>query len=121
MNRIERLIWEETQLKAIERPQRESRGTTRAKLMSMGILVGLIALLASVVSMPPLEDAVVRALVPTSVFFPAVTAPNPASDVGAWAAAPSRDTEDGVEKAAPQDDPPENRQTSNASRMAGSP
>jgi hypothetical protein len=106
MNRIERLIWEETQLKGIERLQRESHGTTGAKLILIAILVGFIALLASRVSIPPLDDAVVRALVPTSVFYTPIAAPNPASDVGTSAATSSRDTVDEVERAAPQDDPP---------------
>ena len=96
MNRIERLIWEETQLKEIERQQRKSPGMTGAKLILIALLagliallVGLIALLASRVSMPPPDDAVVRALLPTSVFYTPFAAPNPASDVGPSPAASS--------------------------------
>ena len=106
MNRIERLIWEETQLKEIERLLRKSHGMTGPKLILIALLVGLIALLASRVSMPPLDDAVVRALVPTSIFYTPVAAPNPASDVGPSAGMSSRDTADEMERAAAQDDPP---------------
>ena len=106
MNRIERLIWEETQLKEIERLQRKSHGIRGAKLILIALLVGLIALLASRVSIPPLDDAIVRALVPTSFLYPPVAAPNPANDVGPSAGRSSRDTADDVERAAAQDDPP---------------
>ena len=81
MNRIERLIWEETQLKEIERLQRKSHGIRGVKLILIALLVGLIALLASRVSIPPLDDAKVRALVPTSFLYTPVAAPNPANDV----------------------------------------
>ena len=107
MNRIERLIWEETQLKEIERLQQKSHGMTGAKLILIAILVlvGLIALLAPRVSMPRLDDAVVRALAPTSFFYTPVAAPNPASDVGPPPATSSRDTADEMERTAAQDDP----------------
>jgi hypothetical protein len=77
-----------------------------AKLILMAILVGLIALLASRVSMPPFDDAVVRALVPTSLFYTPVAAPNRASDVGTSAGTFSHDTAGEVERAAPQGGPP---------------
>ena len=105
MNRIERLIWEETQLEAIERPRRKSRGTPGAKLWSIAVVVGVAALLASRLSIPPLDDAVVRALVPTSVFY-TPAGPSPARDVGPAAGASSQDTAGEVEKAEPHDDPP---------------
>ena len=94
MNRIERLIWEETQLKEIERLQRKSHGIRGAKLILIALLVGLIALLASRVSMPPLDDAIV-----TSFLYTPVATPNPANDVGPSAGRSSRDTADDVERA----------------------
>ena len=119
MNRIERLVWEETQLKGLESRQREPEGTTGSKLMSIAILVGLVALLASVVPIPPLDDAVVRALTPTSVFFTPAARPNPASEPGRSAATSSRDTADEVETAAPRDDPPTAASADGKGKIAG--
>ena len=105
MNRIERLIWEETQLKEIERQRRESPGMRGAKLILIALLVGLIAVLASRMWMRPLDDAVVRALLPTSVFYTLFVTSNPASDAGPPPVTSSRDTADEMERTAAQDDP----------------
>jgi hypothetical protein len=44
MNRIERLLWEEANVKEIARPK--SRGSTCAKVVSIALLVGALGLLA---------------------------------------------------------------------------
>ena len=106
MNRIERLIWEETQLKEVERLQRKSHGMTGAKIILIAMLVCLIALVASRVSMPPLDDDVVRALVPTSVFFTCGRRAKPGKRRRAFGIQLRRDTADEMERAAAHDEPP---------------
>ncbi len=106
MNRIERLIWEETQLKEIARLQRESHGSRGAKFISIMVLVGVIALLASRVSIPPLGEAVTQALAPASIVYSPVAKPSKARDAGTSAATMSRGAADGAADATPRDDPP---------------
>jgi hypothetical protein len=45
MNRIERLLWEEANLRDMER--RRSRGATFARALSIGLAVGMFVLLAA--------------------------------------------------------------------------
>jgi hypothetical protein len=97
MNRIERLVWEETQLATIQRLQRESHGRRSAKVAGVIALVGAVALLANRVPLPHLDDVVVQALTPASIFCTPVAAPNPGGDVRCAAATDPRDpaVEDG--------------------------
>jgi hypothetical protein len=81
MNRIERLIWEETQLATIQGSQRETLGMRGAKVVAIVALVGAVAILATRVSIPHLDDVMVQALAPSSIFYTPVAAPNRASDV----------------------------------------
>ena len=94
MNRIERLVWEETQLATIQRLQRESHGRRSAKVAGVIALVGAVALLANRVPLPHLDDVVVQALTPASIFYTPVAAPNPGSDVGRATETGSRDPAD---------------------------
>ena len=106
MNRIERLIWEETQLKELERGQRKPHGMTGMRFILIAILVTLIALTASRVWTRPLDDAVVRALAPTSALYMPAPRPNKASAIGPSTATSSSEIAGDVEKAAAHDDPP---------------
>ena len=94
MNRIERLIWEETQLATIQRSQRESLGMRGAKVVAIVALVGALALLATRVSIPHLDDVTVQALAPSSIFFSPVAAPKPSSNVRRATNTQSRDPAD---------------------------
>jgi hypothetical protein len=98
MNRIERLIWEERQLATIQRLQRESHGRRSAKVAGVIALVAAIALLANRVPLPHLDDVVVQALTPASIFYTPAAAPNPRSDV-------RRATETGARDPADEDGP----------------
>jgi hypothetical protein len=97
MNRIERLMWEETRLSAIRRLERESRRPIGAKVISVMFLVGVMALLANRVPIAPVYEAVVPAQVAVM---------KPAREIAPSAAAPSRDIEDSAASAVRQDDPP---------------
>ena len=55
MNRIERLLWEEENLQEMEKPK--PRGSMFAKALSIGLLVGVIALLAARPWPPSFYDA----------------------------------------------------------------
>ena len=44
MNRIQRLLWEETLMDGIERLQRKSRGATGMKILTSMLLMGMIAI-----------------------------------------------------------------------------
>jgi hypothetical protein len=94
MNRIERLVWEETQLATIQRLQRESHGRRGAKVAGVIALVGAVALLANRVPLPHLDDVVVQALTPATIFHAPVAAPNPGSDVRRAAGTDTRDPAD---------------------------
>jgi len=106
MNRIERLIWEETQIATIARMQRDARRTSRAKFVSIAFLVGVVALLASRVSIPPLGETLVQALAPASIVYTPATAPKPARGAESRAAAPAHDANDATASPRRQDDPP---------------
>ena len=80
MNRIERLIWEETQLKEIERSRQGSRGSRGAKVISIAAVVGAIALVAFQVSIPRLDESVTRALAPASIVYTPAGKPTKARD-----------------------------------------
>ncbi len=75
MNRIERVLWEETQLAMIQRVRGDSLGRG-AKVVAIVALAGAVALLATGVSIPRPDDVVVQALTPASIVY----APYPASD-----------------------------------------
>jgi hypothetical protein len=94
MNRIERLIWEETQLATIQHSQRKSHGMKGAKAAGVMALVGAVALLAARVPLPHLDDVMVQALTPASMFYRPVAAPNPGSDVRRSTETDSRDPAD---------------------------
>jgi hypothetical protein len=94
MNRIERLIWEETQLAMLQRSQRDSNGMRGAKVVAIMALVGAVALLATRVSIPHLDDVMVQALTPSSIVYSPVAAPNRASDARRATATQSRDPAD---------------------------
>jgi hypothetical protein len=94
MNRIERLVWEETQLATIQRSQRESRGKWGAKVAGIMVLVGAVALLATHVPLPQLDDVMVQALTPASIFYTPVAAPNPGTEARRATEARSRDPAD---------------------------
>ena len=55
MNRIERLLWEEANLRAMEK--RRPRGSTFAKALFIGLVVGVLALLAARPWPPSFYDA----------------------------------------------------------------
>lgn len=105
MNRIERLIWEETQLNGIKPLPRESRCLTGSRLVLIAVLLGVIALFASRVSIPPLDEAVLQALVPVSFVNHPLGAPDPPRDAGRPAATPARAAPDAAERAARRDAP----------------
>jgi hypothetical protein len=90
MNRIERLVWEETQLAMIQRSQRESHGIRGAKVVAILALVGAVAMLANGVSIPRPDDVVVQALTPASIVY----APYPTSDGRRATRTQSRDPAD---------------------------
>ena len=94
MNRIERLVWEETQLATLQRLQRESHGRRSAKVAGVIALVGAVALLATRLTLPHLDDVMVQALTPASIFYTPVAAPNPGSDVRRATETRSRDPAD---------------------------
>jgi hypothetical protein len=106
MNRIERLVWEETHLSRIGRLQRESHRATGLKIVSIVFIVGAIALLATRISIPPLDEAVVRALTPESVVYSPAAGPNAGSHAGSTANTPVRDSTDAAARGARHDDPP---------------
>ncbi len=94
MNRIERLIWEETQLATIQSSQRETLGLRTAKGVAIVALVGAVGILATRVSIPHLDDVMVQALAPSSIFYTPVAAPIRASDVRRATNTQSRDPAD---------------------------
>ena len=98
MNRIERLVWEETQLATLQRLQRESPRRRGAKVAGVIALVAAVALLANRVPLPHLDDVVVQALTPASIFYTPPAAPNPGSDVRR---ATETDTRDPADKDGP--------------------
>ena len=55
MNRIERLLWEEANLREMEK--RKPRGSTFAKALTIGLVVGVLALLAARPWPPSFYDA----------------------------------------------------------------
>ena len=94
MNRIDRLIWEETQLDTIKHSQQGSHGVTGAKVAAIVVLAWAIALLGTRVSIPHLDDVMVQALSPASIVYRPMAAPNPARDVRPATATVSRDAAD---------------------------
>ena len=94
MNRIERLIWEETQLATIQSSQRESLGLRTAKGVAIVALVSAVGILATRVSIPHLDDIMVQALAPSSIFYAPVAESSRASDGRRATNTPSRDPAD---------------------------
>jgi hypothetical protein len=94
MNRIERLIWEETQLKEIERSTQGSRGSRGTKVLSIAVLAGVVALVAFGSSVPRLDESVTRALAPSSIVYSPAARPNDAGSAGNSAAASPRNAAD---------------------------
>jgi hypothetical protein len=80
MNRIERLIWEETQLRTIERSRRKFPGAPGAKSLAIVVLVGALAVLASRMPIPHLDDVVVEALTPARLVYAPAAAPDATND-----------------------------------------
>ena len=91
MNRIERLLWEETQLETIGRLERKAHLAKGVKLISVALLAGVIALIASRMTIPRLDETVVQALRPASFVYTPATAPKAARHAESSAAAPARD------------------------------
>jgi hypothetical protein len=100
MNRIERLIWEETRLNEIGCMHRKSRRNRGVKLVSIALLAGVTALGVSRLSVPSLDETVVRALLPASVVYTPVAASNPAIRATASPAPGSGDVADAGARAA---------------------
>lgn len=98
MNRIERLIWEESQLDTIKQSQQGSHGLTGAKVAAIVVAAIAIALLGTRMSFPHVDDVMVRALSPASMVYRPMVAPSPTREIRPARAAVSRD-------AADQDDP----------------
>jgi hypothetical protein len=77
MNRIERLLWEEAHLRDMEK--RRSRATTFAKALSIGLAVGVLALLASRPWPPSFPEARVQKSTEKWAATQAAAAPKPAA------------------------------------------
>lgn len=101
MNRIERLLWEEENLKDMGR--RKSRGTTFVKALSIGLVVGVLALLAARPWPPSFYDAREQASNAKWTAAQSAVAPKPASGARARAAG-DRIVE--PERYAPRDEAP---------------
>jgi hypothetical protein len=69
MNRIERLLWEESQLSAIELAQPKPQRRKIALILSIMLSVGAIVVLVSRVTIPHLNEAMTQALAPASVVY----------------------------------------------------
>ena len=101
MNRIERLLWEEENLKDMEK--RKARRTTFAKALSIGLVVGVLVLLAARPWPPSFYDA--REQASNAKWTAVQSAAAPKSVAGANAgAAGDRIIE--PERYAPRDDAP---------------
>ena len=67
---------------------------TTAKVAAILALVGAVGILATRVSIPHLDDVVVQALAPSSIFYAPVAAPGQAGDVRRATNTQSRDPAD---------------------------
>ena len=94
MNRIERLMWEESQLDTIKQSQQGSHGLTGAKVAAIAVAAIAIALLGARMSFPHVDNVMVQALSPASIVYRPMVAPNKASEVRPANPAVSRDAAD---------------------------
>jgi len=78
MNRIERLLWEETQVNEIERAKRHSRGARVAKVLWTTVFVTLVAFLATRPWPVTARESDVNAVVAASHTHVQADASNPA-------------------------------------------
>lgn len=85
MNRIERLLWEEDNLRVIKRSKRRSRVASLARSVSIALVVGAFLMFATRLA-PSMQDARSRPLMDSTVAErPAPTPSNP-SGTGSTAA-----------------------------------